>query len=187
MKNIILLAGVFFSVWMISCHEITVGYLTTENAGYDPDSLIVKHVLNIDSTENVEFGDRLLTVKLTGLWQILGYVSPEQCVEELYGLTRWDYTEDYERLKLDIPWLSTKIQGVKGTQQIYMQIKDVKSDTGNPEAMKKLLSVRGDGMFKLPLDVSSIPVGRYVISLNIYNEGYSHDVDDCFTIIVVEK
>ena len=53
--------------------------------------------------------------------------------------------------------------------------------------MKKLLTVRGNGMFKLPLDISSIPVGRYMISLNIYNEGYSHDVDDCFTIIVVEK
>ena len=45
------------------------------------------------------------------------------------------------------------------------------------------VKVYGDGTFEVPLQ-HTIPVGRYVISLNFRNEGYSKDVDDCFTIIV---
>lgn len=188
MKKMKLLAGVFLSIWMISCHEVPVGYLITENAGYSPDSLVVKRVLDIDSVPNAEYQATLSYVISSGLWQMAGFPSPEKCVETWWSsLSPWSYTEDYERAKFDIPWLSTKIQGVDGTRQVYMEIKDVKSEKGDAEAMKKLLTVRGNGMFKLPLDISSIPVGRYMISLNIYNEGYSHDVDDCFTIIVVEK
>ena len=181
MKNIII-ACVFIGIFAISCHDITVGYLSTENAGYEPDTMVVRQVLHADSTKNPNW-DVYLNIA-QGIWEIFGYSSPEECVEELYGIKKWDYEEDYDRKRLQVPWLSTKIQGVNGTQQIHVQIKEVKNDDGNSEVMSEVLTVRGDGMLKLPTDISSIPTGRYVISLNVYNEGYSQDVDDCFTIIV---
>lgn len=182
MRNVILLMGIFVGIWMMSCHDITVGYLSTENAGYDPDTMVVRQVLKIDSVKNPQW-DIFLDIA-QDMWQGMGYNSPEECVEDIWKITEYTYEEDYDRWRFQLPWLSTKLQGVKGTQPIYMQIKDVKSDRGDAEAMLKVLTVRGDGMLKLPTDVNSIPVGRYVVSLNVYNEGYSRDVNDIFTIIV---
>lgn len=45
------------------------------------------------------------------------------------------------------------------------------------------VDVKGGWNVKWSL-VIDIPVGRYVISLTFSNEGYSKDVDNCFTIIV---
>jgi hypothetical protein len=55
--------------------------------------------------------------------------------------------------------------------------------TGNAEKMWEYLKVYGAGTFEVPLK-HDIPIGRYLISLNFKNEGYSKDVNDCFTIIV---
>ena len=70
-----------------------------------------------------------------------------------------------------------------GTTQIYVSIKDIKTTTGNAEKMWEYLKVYGDGTFEVPLK-HDIPIGRYLISLNFKNEGYSKDVNDCFKIIV---
>lgn len=185
MKNVILLISMFACVLAMSCHDITVGYLSTENAGYEPDTLEVKRVLTPDSTLNPRFEELVNSYAAQNLYAMWGYASPEEFVIGVYGVDQWDYNDDHTRVKLQIPWLSTKIQGVNGTQQIFIQIKDIKStDGGSPETIAEFLTVRGDGMFKLPLGISSIPAGRYVISLNVYNEGYSKDLDDVFTIIV---
>ncbi len=185
MKNTILLIGILVGILVMSCHDITVGYLSTENAGYDPDTLEVKQILAPDSVLNPKWDTYLNSWVVQNMWQSFGYNSPEECVEGLYNITKWSYNDDHTRVRLQTPWLSTKLQGVDGTQQIHVQIKEIKSsDGGEPEEMAKLLTVRGDGMFKIPTDASSIPLGRYVISLNVYNEGYSKDLDDIFTIIV---
>ena len=185
MKNVILLISIFVCISVISCHDSTVGYLSTENAGYDPDTLEVKRILTPDSTLNPRFEVLLNSYAAQNLYAMWGYASPEEFVINVYGVEQWDYNDDHTRVRLQIPWLSTKIQGINGTQQIFMQIKGIKSsDGGDPEGMLELLTVRGDGMFKLPLEISSVPAGRYVISLNVYNEGYSKDLDDIFTIIV---
>lgn len=44
-------------------------------------------------------------------------------------------------------------------------------------------TVRGNGVFEIPIK-HDIPIGRYLISLTFSNEGYSKDVNDCFTVIV---
>lgn len=49
--------------------------------------------------------------------------------------------------------------------------------------MWEVLKVSGDGTFSMPV-YSDVPVGRYRISLTFTNEGYTQDVNDCFTIIV---
>ena len=173
MKHFILLASVWVALLSASCHEPTVGYLVTEYASYDPDTLVVRHVLDNDPGEpNPEF-QMYLDWGLSAA-DIINMGIPE----------RINTGVDYDRDRLGLPWASTTIQGVEGTQPRYVTIKRITSDTGDPEAMAALLTVRGDGTFQLPTDVTSIPVGRYVISLNFTNEGYSKDLDDCFTIIV---
>lgn len=109
------------------------------------------------------------------LLAILG-IFPTQIIEVGAG-------EDYQRAQWGTPWVSNPIEGVDGTTQIYVSIKEIKTTTGNAEKMWEYLKVYGDGTFEVPLE-HDIPVGRYLISLNFRNEGYSKDVNDCFTIIV---
>ena len=140
MKNVILLLFTVLMLTMIGCQDVTVGYLLTEDASYNPDTLVVKTVLDDELGE-----------------------------------------EDYYRSKWGAPWVSTPIEGVEGTIAIYVSIKNITS--GDSEKLWEVLSVRGDGTFEIPL-YHDVPAGRYVISLNFRNEGYSKDVNDCFTIIV---
>ena len=142
MKNVILLLFTVLVLSMIGCQDVTVGYLLTEDASYNPDTLVVKTVLDDELGE-----------------------------------------EDYYRSKWGAPWVSTPIEGVEGTIAIYVSIKNITSTSGDPEKLWKVLSVRGDGTFEIPL-YHDVPAGRYVISLNFRNEGYSKDVNDCVTIIV---
>ena len=142
MKNVILLLFTVLVLSMIGCQDVTVGYLLTEDASYNPDTLVVKTVLDDELGE-----------------------------------------EDYYRSKWGAPWVSTPIEGVEGTIAIYVSIKNITSTSGDPEKLWKVLSVRGDGTFEIPL-YHDVPAGRYVISLNFRNEGYSKDVNDWFTIIV---
>ena len=142
MKNVILLLFTVLVLSMIGCQDVTVGYLLTEDASYNPDTLVVKTVLDDELGE-----------------------------------------EDYYRSKWGAPWVSTPIEGGEGTIAIYVSIKYITSTSGDPEKLWKVLSVRGDGTFEIPL-YHDVPAGRYVISLNFRNEGYSKDVNDCFTIIV---
>lgn len=159
---------------MTACHDVTVGFLLTEDAGYDPDSLVVRRVLDVEEREMVN-----------PQWEEMSqWYTPEQLDEMGIPYKIIGPGPDYDRQRLGLPWASTTIQGVDGTQQIYVSIAKIDTETGGAQAMQKLLTVRGDGTFQLPADVSSVPAGRYRISLNFRNEGYSKDVNDCFTVIV---
>lgn len=110
--------------------------------------------------------------------------DPERCIEMgIYPTLEIGGGEDYTRDKYNIPWTSTPIEGVDGTAPILVSIKSVASNDGDAGKLKAVLTVKGDGMLNVPCH-HDIPVGRYVISLTFSNEGYSKDVDNCFTIIV---
>ena len=51
------------------------------------------------------------------------------------------------------------------------------------EALKACMTVRGDGTIEIPAR-HGVSIGVYRISLTFTNEGYTRDLDDCFTIIV---
>ena len=91
--------------------------------------------------------------------------------------------EDYDRNLYNIPWTSTPIEGVDGTAQIYVDIKNVSTDVGDVDRLLEELTLLSSGVFSIPLH-NNIPVGRYEISLTFSNEGYSKDLDNCFMIIV---
>ena len=181
MKNIIILTIIAMVTWLgVGCQDVTIGYLLTENASYETDSMIVKKDLDI-------------TPPSWGIWSNPEYydlinmgIPPEEILE--WGIEptyegMGGEGEDYYRLKWKQPWVSVPIEGIQGTQQIYVTVKEIKTTNGDANNLADCLTVRGNGIFEVPIE-HDIPVGRYVISLNFSNEGYSKDVNDCFTIIV---
>ncbi len=181
MKNVILLICTILLLQVLGCQDVTVGYLLTESASYKPDTLLIKSEEALDTTAPV-----LVEVPNPLYEEYLKYFTPEVLAE--YGIypTIWQELspgEDYQREKWGQPWVSTSIEGIQGTAPIYVSIKNITSTSGDPDKLWEVLSVRGDGTFEVPLH-HGCPVGRYVISLTFSNEGYSKDVDDCFTIIV---
>ena len=173
MKNIISILLIF---GLICCQDVTIGFLNTGEAGYEIDSLEVKLVLDNtvpDIISNPEYEEYIN----------MGF-DPESCIKMgIYPTLEIGGGEDYMRDKYNIPWTSTPIEGVDGTAPIYVSIKGVTSRDGDSEKMKAVLTVKGDGMLSVPCH-HDVPFGRYIVSLTFSNEGYSRDVDDCFTIIV---
>lgn len=179
-------------MFIFGCQDITIGYLLVDDARYVPDSLVVKRVLDAGFVEmevrNEDYYDEELREyymeylnctleELLALYEQLG-IYPTITVRE--------EGEDAKRAKLGFPWTSTSIQGIDGTKPILASIKNVRAENGDEESVIKLmeyLTMRGDGTFSIPIE-HDIPIGRYVISLTFQNEGWSKDVDDCFTIIV---
>lgn len=154
-----------------ACQEITPGYLITEYAGYTMDSMVVKKVLDLTPpVPNPEYE------------MYIGYgYTPEYLASE--GIYPTIGGDEYKRDKYGWPWTSTPVEGVEGTKPIYVTIKSITTDTGDAKVMREHLTVMGDGSFLLPV-YNDVPKGRYQISLNFANEGYSKDVDRIFTIIV---
>lgn len=159
-----------------SCHDVAVGFLIVDQASYDKDSLVVRIKLDTARGDfNPEF-QKYLDFGYSYL-----YVRDSLNIEE-----RVNYGADYKEYVMEgRSWVSSKIEGVQGTMPVYTRIKDIESDDGDPEIMKKELKVRGDGTLILPTFIQS-PVGRYWISLSFSNEGYTKDLDRIFTIIVTE-
>ena len=173
--------------WGTGCQDIPIGYLQTENADYNPDTVVVKTVNSLDTTAGVmnpAVEETIISMGATlEMFYQMGYSFRE--IAQLFGLEAYiGEGEDRERVKWNIPWVSNPIEGVQGTPQIFVTIKGIREESGGSvaEALEQI-KVYGDGTFEVPLQ-HTIPVGRYVISLNFRNEGYSKDVDDCFTIIV---
>jgi hypothetical protein len=175
MKRILILFAISFI--LANCQQATVGFLTTEEASYNPDTLVVKAVLDTtppDIIPNPEWDQ----------WLGFGFTPDEILEMEIFPTLEIGGGEDYQQVEYNIPWTSTPLEGYEGTQPIYMSIKSIVAEQGgDAEKLKAHLSVRGNGMFSVPV-INDIPVGRYKISLNIQNEGYSQDLNDCFTIIV---
>ena len=166
----------------IACEDEKVGFLVTENASYEPDSLVITKTFK---NPDVEF-----------------FVEPNP---EYYQYLEWGYTPeqilsfgiypeirtpnmDYYRLKFNSPWVSLGLQGYEGTEQILFSVESVTSpdvDDGGVEYFRQQVGVRGGGVLEFPLKSEAKP-GRYVISVRLSNESYSQVVEDCFTFIVKE-
>lgn len=174
MKRIFIL--LIFSLIFINCQQATVGFLLTEEASYNPDTLVVKETLDTTPPEvvpNPEWDE----------WISMGFTPDEVIEMDIYPTLEIGGGEDYDRVTYDIPWTSVPLEGYEGTQPIYMAIKSIVAEQGDAEKLKACIRVRGNGILSVPV-LNDVPAGRYKISLNIYNEGYSKDLDNCFTIIV---
>ena len=173
MKNVMIFLLMIVGI-LGGCQDITVGYLLTEDANFDPDSLVIKRyeALDIDPGEpNPDYD-----------WYIEMGWDPNGGDGDPIP-PRLNPGEDYYRFISNAPWISAPVQGIEGTLPIFCSLKTIKPAGENAEKLRKYLKVYGDGTFEISLK-HDIPVGRYLISLNFSNEGSSKDLDDCFTIIV---
>ncbi len=159
-----------------SCRKVTVGYLITESAGYEIDSMAVKSVLDI--TPPVVIPNPLYEM-------YLGFGFPPDLLLEIgiYPTIEEGGGEDYKRHKLGQPWTSTSIEGILGTPPIIASVKNITSTNGDPAKLLSVLTIRSNGILTVPLS-HNVPPGQYKISLTFSNEGYSKDLDDVFTVIV---
>ena len=181
MKNIAKMAIILILllVGFYNCQDVTVGYLITEDASYTVDSLVIKKELHIEPPYEVP---NPIYYDLLENW---GMTPAQLAARGIYPTKLEGGGEDYLRHKQNIPWVSTSIEGIDGTQPVRVSIKDIRTLVGKAtfDEIRQYVSVRGDGTFSIPID-HDIPVGRYLVSLTVSNEGYIKDIDDCFTIIV---
>lgn len=170
MKNIFIIVS--FLIVIFACQDDSIGFLITEYAGYSQDSMIIRKELDKTPPQpNPEYEERLAS----------GFYTPEILI--MMGIYPTIGGEDYKRLQNNIPWNSLPIEGVEGTAPIQITVKSIYAIQGDAKKLEACLSVRGNGVLSVPI-VNDVPIGRYIISLNFSNEGYSKDLDNCFTIIV---
>lgn len=160
-----------------SCKKIPIGFLTTEYASYNPDSLVLKSVLDTN------------TIKVpNAIYELyLGFgFTPEQleAMQIPPFVDEYSNKTDYLRYKNNIPWVTTGIQGLKGTAPIKIEVISILPATPESDKLKKLITIRGSsGIMEVPLDHGLLP-GRYLISLRFSNEGWSKEMKDAFTFII---
>lgn len=115
----------------------------------------------------------------------IGYLETENAIyipDSMIIKSTLDQTEDADRILFKIPWQSTSIEGIQGTMPIQYSIRSIESDNGYSDALSQIDVVR-KGIFHIPWN-HTLPVGRYIIHLKISNEGYTHNLDSIYTVIV---
>lgn len=179
MKQIMYYCVLMLLGWLgQGCHEVPVGYLITDYASYSKDTMVIKSELT-----DVAPGE----IQENLMWQmyIASGLTPDMLMAMgIYPTIVVGQGEDYLRDLYDIPWVSLPLEGLQGTPPIFGHVKSVVAVEGEgAEALKACIKVRGDGTIEVPAK-HEVSVGVYRISLTFTNEGYSRDLDDCFTIIV---
>lgn len=110
-------------------------------------------------------------------------LAVEMGIESLEILKK-QITDYQQKIEFKLPWASSPIEGVLGTQPLLFTITGVKSDNSDAAAkFMNYIGVLGDGTIYVELDVDVIP-GNYTVSLQIENEGRTKILNDVFTFIV---
>ena len=119
----------------------------------------------------------------------VGYLETENAeympdYMEIPQIGELDEIADAQRIKNNAPWVTQPIQGIEGTAPLIYTIEEVTATEGGDAVMvKQELSIIGNGSFYYPLEHKA-PAGKYVVSIRITNEGYSHVLKDVYTFIV---
>lgn len=98
-----------------------------------------------------------------------------------------DRIEELERrVKFNIPWTTSTIEGVLGTEPLNYEVVGVRNDA-HPDAAVAFLSyvtMLGGGRVCVQQEVN-VPAGEYVLTIRVWNEGRSCTLQDAFTFIVI--
>lgn len=108
----------------------------------------------------------------------------EEEVEAVIGTIGRELADLQSLQKNHATYTTSPIDGVKGTEPLIYTIAEIKV-IGEGDAVKfaPYLSAMGGGRIVVSWD-DQIPVGRYLISLYVENEGWKNLLKDAFTIIV---
>lgn len=103
--------------------------------------------------------------------------------------TPFDISRQLEELQkqqsLNIPWTTSCIEQLLGTEPITYTLESIWSDQGEEAAadFENYLTVIGGGRMYVDTQVNS-PAGKYIVSLRVSNEGYSVLLSDIFTFVL---
>ena len=89
-------------------------------------------------------------------------------------------------IEYSIPWVTSPIDRVLGTEPLSYYIENVKNESAaNAELFRKSLTIMGGGRMYVEQNLEA-PAGRYVVSIRIENKGQRAVLEDVFTFIVDE-
>lgn len=120
---------------------------------------------------------------------VVGYLETENAEYtpnnmEIPKLEDLDEITDALRIENKSPWVTQSIQGIAGTPPLIYSIEGITAtDGGNGDVFKDELKIIGNGSFYYPLEHKA-PAGKYVVSVRVSNEGYSHVLKDIYTFVV---
>lgn len=92
----------------------------------------------------------------------------------------------------NLPFVSTRIQGLAGTNPINYELSGVKADSQeNVELFMKLykegkISVIGGLIVVTQEATKQLPNGRYRLSLKVYNQDHQAVLEDIFKVVVTD-
>lgn len=180
MRNIFIIITVLLGI-IYSCENVPVGYLRTENASFDPDTMLVKLELDLTPPHmgmipNPEF---ILWTETYGNDPevVIGWGIPETIPGIVAG-------EDYYRSEQKIPWVSYAIQGVDGTLPLFYKVGGAtKVGGGDVTELLSKCRMRGDGAVEIDFE-NNITAGEYLLDIQVSNEGYSHVLPKMLKVIV---
>ena len=88
------------------------------------------------------------------------------------------------RIKYQSPWVTQPIESVLGTEPLSYAIANVKNDNlENAELFRQSLTIMGGGRMNVAFGCKA-PAGRYVVSIEIENEGQRAVLEEVYTFIV---
>lgn len=93
-----------------------------------------------------------------------------------------DNRQDAQKIKFEVPFQSPSMQKVSGSPVVKYQIHRIDCNNGAENGLSQF-SIRGKGIIELPYN-HTVPIGRYVFSIDVYNEGHRQVLDSVLTVIV---
>lgn len=90
--------------------------------------------------------------------------------------------DDAHREQFQMPWQSVKMEGVQGTMPVRYQIDKINNDELD-QATRDQFVIKDGGIVELPWN-HSVPEGKYVISVKVFNEGHTQVLDSIFTVVI---
>lgn len=108
----------------------------------------------------------------------LGLLDPDTIEEEVAQIRA--------QIDEDIPWTTSQIEQLLGTEPLSYSLVGVKSSNGQEtvDDFVKYLTVIGGGRMYVDAKVDS-PKGSYTVSLKVENEGHSAILEDIFTFVLL--
>lgn len=90
-----------------------------------------------------------------------------------------------EQIDFNIPWRTSQIESVLGTEPIIYTVLDAKNTQGNGDKFMEYVHVQGGGLIYVDLGVEKhVPAGAYTVTLEIRNEGRTRIMEDVYTFVI---
>lgn len=91
-------------------------------------------------------------------------------------------------LRFEVPWVTTEIEGVEGTEPLMYEIVQTKGP--DPESVEKFMAyteIIGGGRICVRQEVvANVPAGEYVVTVRVHNEEREKVFPDVFTFVITK-